>query len=134
MDKTRARQLYELANRLSKIDESSLSPSQVIERKRMITMLQGELSNHKEVKENMENNPVANAITRRIMMQRPDLLKHGPQAVMQAIDDVADFVGEVEEIGSSDVSAWVKQVEQALDKYELTDTQWKVIQTAFKNN
>jgi predicted DNA binding protein len=27
-----------------------------------------------------------------------------------------------------------KQVEQALDKYELTDTQWKVIQTAFKNN
>lgn len=27
-----------------------------------------------------------------------------------------------------------KQVEQALDKYELSDTQWKVIQTAFKNN
>ena len=27
-----------------------------------------------------------------------------------------------------------KQVEQALDKYEISDTQWKVIQTALKNN
>jgi hypothetical protein len=59
-------------------------------------------------------NPVVSAITRRIMNQRPDLLKHGPVKVMQAIDDVADFVGDVEEIGSSDVSGWVKQVEQSL--------------------
>ena len=47
MDKARARQLYELADRLSKIDESSLSPEQVAERKRMITMLHGELTKNK---------------------------------------------------------------------------------------
>jgi hypothetical protein len=34
--------------------------------------------------------------------------------VTQAIDEVADFVGDVEEIGSSDVSGWIKQVEQML--------------------
>jgi hypothetical protein len=62
-----------------------------------------------------EDNPVAQAITRRIMLQRTDLLsKHGPEKVGQAIDNVADFVGDVEEIGSSDVSGWVRQVEQEL--------------------
>lgn len=58
-----------------------------------------------------EDNPVASAIARRIMMQHTDVLaKHGPQKVLDAIDDVADFVGDVEEIGTSDVSGWVKQV------------------------
>lgn len=61
------------------------------------------------------DSPVAGAITRRIIMQRSDLLqKYGPQKVMAAIDDVADFVGDTEEIGSSDVSGWIKQVEQTL--------------------
>ena len=68
------------------------------------------------VKEDSHDSPVASAITRRILMQRADLLaKHGPAKVTAAIDDVADFVGDTEEIGSSDVSAWVKHVEQALD-------------------
>lgn len=62
-----------------------------------------------------EDSPVASAIARRIMTQRLDLLKdYGPVLVMQAIDEVADFVGDVEEIGSSDVSGWVKHVEQML--------------------
>jgi hypothetical protein len=59
-------------------------------------------------------NPVVSAITRRILLQRTDLLsKYGPAKVMQAIDDVADFVGDTDEIGSSDVSGWVRQVEQS---------------------
>lgn len=67
------------------------------------------------VAEAPEDNPVVNAITRRIMSQRVDLLaKYGPEYVSQAIDDVADSVGDVEEIGSSDVSGWVKQVERFL--------------------
>ena len=70
----------------------------------------------KHLDEDYGDSAVAQAITRRIMMQRPDLLKHGPQAVMAAIDDVADFVGDVEEIGSSDVSGWVKQVERKLNE------------------
>ena len=62
-----------------------------------------------------QDSPVAGAITRRILMQRTDLLaKHGPVKVGQAIDSVADFVGDVDEIGSSDVSGWVKQVEREL--------------------
>jgi hypothetical protein len=61
-----------------------------------------------------EPSPVAQAITRRIMVGRTDLLKYGPQAVMAAIDDVADWVGDVDEIGSSDVSGWVAQVERML--------------------
>jgi len=62
-----------------------------------------------------EDSPVAGAITRRILMQRTDLLaKYGPEKVGQAVDSVADFVGDVDEIGSSDVSGWVKQVEREL--------------------
>jgi hypothetical protein len=62
-----------------------------------------------------DTNPVVGAITRRILLQRTDLLsKYGPVKVMQAIDDVADFVGDTDEIGSSDVSGWVRQVEQSL--------------------
>lgn len=65
--------------------------------------------------EGLEDSPVASAITRRIMLQRIDLLsKYGPEKVMAAIDEVADFVGDVEEIGSSDVSGWIKHVEQML--------------------
>lgn len=65
--------------------------------------------------EDEEHNPVASAITRRIINQRIDLLKkYGPVAINQAIDDVVDFVGDVEEIGSSDVSGWIKQVERKL--------------------
>jgi hypothetical protein len=67
------------------------------------------------VNEGVGDSPVAGAITRRILMQRTDLLsKYGPEKVTAAIDEVADFVGDVEEIGSSDVSGWIKHVEQML--------------------
>lgn len=62
-----------------------------------------------------QDSPVAQSIIRRILLQRTDLLaKYGPEMVGQAVDEVADFVGDVEEIGSSDVSGWVKHVEQML--------------------
>lgn len=77
--------------------------------------LSGMQHSQPNVIEGMEDSPVASAITRRILMQRSDLLsKYGPEKVTAAIDEVADFVGDVEEIGSSDVSGWVKQVEQSL--------------------
>lgn len=61
------------------------------------------------------DSPVASAILRRILMQRLDLLsKYGPEKVSDAIGSVADFVGDVDEIGSSDVSGWIKQVEGEL--------------------
>jgi hypothetical protein len=53
------------------------------------------------------------------MLQRTDLLsKYGPEKVLNAIDEVSDFVGDVEEIGSSDVSGWVRHVEQMLGNME----------------
>ena len=68
------------------------------------------------IPEGEDQSPVAGAITRRILSQRSDLLKkYGPVAIMQAIDDVADFVGDTDEIGSSDVSGWIKHVERSLD-------------------
>lgn len=69
-----------------------------------------------------EDSPVAQALTRRILLQRTDLLaKYGPEKVGQAIDEVADFVGDVDEIGSSDVSGWVKHVEQMLGNMSESD-------------
>jgi hypothetical protein len=77
--------------------------------------LSGMKSSQSDMVESMEDSPVASAITRRILMQRSDLLsKYGPEKVTAAIDDVADFVGDTDEIGSSDVSGWIKQVEQSL--------------------
>lgn len=75
------------------------------------------------------DNPVASAILRRILMQRTDLLaKHGPEKVSNAIGDVAEFVGDVDEIGSSDVSGWIKQIEQSLSGVDegILDTVKKV--------
>jgi hypothetical protein len=58
---------------------------------------------------------VRSAITRRIVGQHLDLVsQHGVEAVLQAIDDVAENVGQVDEIGSSDVSAYVQMVQREL--------------------
>jgi len=71
------------------------------------------------VGEGEENtNPMAQAVTRRIVNQHPELLmKYGPREVMQAIDDVTEGEGDWEEIGSSDVSAYVNQVKDYLRDY-----------------
>lgn len=62
----------------------------------------------------------ASAITRRIMIKHTDLLaQYGPEKVMQAIDDVSQDLHDLEEIGSSDVSAWVESVTRNLESSEL---------------
>jgi hypothetical protein len=74
-----------------------------------------ESNQDEQIAEGLDDSPVASAIIRRILIQRSDLLaKYGPEKVSTAVDEVADFVGDVEEIGSSDVSGWVKNVEQML--------------------
>lgn len=66
--------------------------------------------------EHTNENPMANAVTRRIIHSRIDLLqKYGPGAVNTAIDDViGDDNNDWDEIGSSDVSNYVKYVERYL--------------------
>jgi len=58
---------------------------------------------------------VERAILNRIMVAHTDLLmQFGPDKVMQAVEEVAYGVGDVDEIGTSDVSAYVNQVKQIL--------------------
>jgi hypothetical protein len=68
-----------------------------------------------QISEDDEASPVESAILRRIKNSHDDLVKqYGRSAVMAAARDVADNIGDVEEIGSSDVSAYVNRVIQSL--------------------
>jgi len=67
------------------------------------------------IKEEQDTSGVESAIIRRIMVAHTDLLRQfGPDKVMQAAEEVAYNVGDVDEIGTSDVSAYVDQVKQIL--------------------
>lgn len=62
---------------------------------------------------------VYGAIIRRIIGGHASLLgKYGPERVMAAAQDVAEWNSDVEEIGTSDVSGWVRQVFQKLQNNE----------------
>jgi hypothetical protein len=68
-----------------------------------------------KIKEDQDTSGVERAILNRIMVAHTDLLmKFGPDKVMQAAEEVAYNVGDVDEIGTSDVSAYVAQVKQIL--------------------
>jgi hypothetical protein len=70
---------------------------------------------NKPVKEDQDTSGVERAILNRIMVAHTDLLmQFGPDKVMQAAEEVAYNVGDVDEIGTSDVSAYVAQVKQIL--------------------
>ena len=56
---------------------------------------------------------IQSAIIRRIAHSHHELLmKLGPDGVLEAAREVAEFAAPVEEIGSSDVSAWVHMIER----------------------
>jgi hypothetical protein len=56
---------------------------------------------------------IQSAIIRRIAHSHHELLmKLGPDGVLEAARDIAQFAAPVEEIGTSDVSAWVAQIER----------------------
>ena len=57
------------------------------------------------------DNPLESALVRRIMSQHTDALQHyGPTNVLAAIQDVAGDFNPGDELGTSDVSAYVQQV------------------------
>jgi hypothetical protein len=90
-----------------------------------------------EVNEDGSDNPVASAITRRIMSQRMDLVvDFGVEAVVNAIDEVASWAVVFDEIGTSDVSGWVRQVESYLKGSSgkgLSENKNKLTQTTPRN-
>jgi len=60
---------------------------------------------------------VFNAIIHRISIRHLDLItQYGIEQVMTAAEDMASFVGEVEEIGTSDVSCWVNNTIKLLQQ------------------
>ena len=60
---------------------------------------------------------VQSAIINRIMRAHLDLLKqYGPDKVLQAVEDQASWVGQVDEIGTSDISIWVREVIKNLEQ------------------
>ena len=78
--------------------------------KRRSNIMKGIQARDKVIK-NIDSNPVYNAITRRILLNHLDLFtKYNVEQVKNAIQNVADSVGPVEEIGSSDVSHYVNEV------------------------
>ena len=61
--------------------------------------------------EEEQDNPMRQAVTRRIVNQHPEwITRYGVEFLMQVIDDVTEGETDWEEIGSSDVSAFVNMV------------------------
>jgi hypothetical protein len=112
MDKQRAKQMLAMTNRLSKIDESTLSPQQQKQHRRMVEAIRSEL---KALREGASAEDVQRAIINRIMVAHHDLLaKYGPQKIMDASMEVAEFHAGAEELGTSDISIMVKEVARNL--------------------
>ena len=77
--------------------------------------IQDAIAENFDDEENNSCDAVQAAIIRRIINSHSDLLsQYGPEAITNASRDVAEWVGKVEEIGSSDVSGWIRQVKQEL--------------------
>ena len=72
-------------------------------------------------------NAMRQAVTRRIVNRHPEwIVKYGVEFLMQVIDDVTEDADDLEEIGSSDVSAYVNMVHDQLrdrggDRSEMDD-------------
>jgi len=67
------------------------------------------------INEIKDTEAVEQAIIKRIMVAHRDMLvKYGPEKIMTAAEDVAYNVGDIGEIGTSDVSGWVNQVQYIL--------------------
>jgi len=70
-----------------------------------------------QVKEDEEDDggfeAIQSAIIRRIAHSHHELLKKlGPDGVLEAAREIAEFAAPVEEIGSSDISSWVRMIER----------------------
>lgn len=67
------------------------------------------------MEEHLSDSPVASTLARAVMTNRTDLLqKYGLDSVISAINQVAEYVGDVEEIGSSDRNAFIGYLEDTL--------------------
>jgi hypothetical protein len=115
----------ELLNRVDKIQRmmtQERNPANLQILRKELEMLK---QRYQHLREDNDSAAVERAILNRIMVAHTDLLmKYGPDKVMQAAEEVAYNVGDVDEIGTSDVSAYVAQVKQILGVPEELDEKW----------
>ena len=68
------------------------------------------------------------AILGRIARQHVDLIRnHGLDAVMREVDDMAGMLDNLDEIGSSDISVWVRSIKDNLEHSKNMQTQEDVV-------
>jgi hypothetical protein len=116
----------ELLNRVDKIQRmmtQDRNPANLQILRKELEMLK---QRYQHLREDQDTSGVERAILNRIMVAHTDLLmKYGPDKVTQAIEEVAYNVGDVDEIGTSDVSAYVAQVRQILGAVDETQVNEK---------
>jgi hypothetical protein len=114
MNKQRAGKLLEMTKRLIKINEAVLSTKQLKEHRRMIEAIRSEL---KALREGASVDDVQRAIINRIVVAHHDMLAtYGPEKIMSASEEVAEFHAGAEELGTSDISIMVKEVKDKLQR------------------
>jgi hypothetical protein len=119
---TTRRELEDRVDKIQRMMTQERDPANLQILRKEVDMLK---QRYQHLKEDNAGEAVEIAIIRRILVAHTDLImEFGLDKVTQAIEEVAYNVGDVDEIGTSDVSAYVNQVKQILgaeDNSELTE-------------
>ena len=108
-----ARERDDMIDKIQRMMTQDRNPANLQIMKKDIEILQ---TKYRDLKEDSDSGEaVEMAIMRRMLVAHTDLIiEFGLDKVVAAIEEVAYDVGDVDEIGSSDVSGWVHQVERIL--------------------
>jgi hypothetical protein len=108
-----ARERDDMIDKIRRMMTQDRNPANLQIMKKDIEILQ---TKYRDLKEDSDGGEaVEMAIMRRMLVAHTDLIvEFGLDKVVAAIEEVAYDVGDTDEIGSSDVSGWVRQVERIL--------------------
>jgi len=108
-----ARERDDMIDKIRRMMTQDRNPANLQIMKKDIEILQ---TKYRDLKEDSDSGEaVEMAIMRRMLVAHTDLIvEFGLDKVVDAIEEVAYNVGDTDEIGSSDVSGWVRQVKQIL--------------------
>jgi hypothetical protein len=108
-----ARERDDMIDKIRRMMALDRDPANLQIMKKDIEILQ---TKYRDLKEDSDSGEaVEMAIMRRMLVAHTDLIvEFGLDKVVDAIEEVAYNVGDTDEIGSSDVSGWVRQVERIL--------------------
>jgi hypothetical protein len=119
---TTRQELLDRVDKLQRMMSQERNPANLQILRKELEMIK---QRYQHLREDNDSEAVERAILNRIMVAHTDLLmKFGPDKVMQAAEEVAYNVGDVDEIGTSDVSAYVHQVKQILGVPQELDEKW----------